>query len=698
MTPKPIFFVRISSPGLVTLLMGKLSCLSLCFLGLLAFISADPIPSGLWQPPLWVSTLSENCLYLESLPADPVLQGETVFSTSINSTIYVSAGKSLLQMTLKTSNALYGNFQWPENMTQLLAGFYGNLTQYSYPYGQNQLSWTSATCNTCYFSCNGSGWVAVDSIHYTKATISALTLRFQYQCNPSTPSLSGFITWNKAHVAFPPGPIVPPSGLWEPPKAAIPSSGNYVYLESQSADVLGAGLNYTYLSSDAQLSFTYLKGDFPVTSSHLSVQTSGWTSASGYFQLMAGQDKLAKGYYANQQVFNYALASVNWNGPAGWCDYNDEMLGWYVVDEVSYKGGVLEAVKMRFEARCTSNSTALHGALNWAARNPLNPPAPVYPPPSDLWQPPKAAIPTSGNYVYLEGQKGSMVYGPLNFTYSINETYFSAKWEPFLHTLFLNFTNKYWNQVQLQPLYTMTRLEKGFYANAQPPFGNPAVGRVGLTSFNASLSTYSGWIAVDHIVNKGKETTEITARFELICPNGPVLHGAMGWKASNPAGPQPVYPPPHDLWKPSPSALPVSSVYCYLEVEAGYLSQAAVNYTYTPLNANISGAYYPPYWLQVSVQGEQTWEGGFGGCQGLKDLKPGYYGDLGDNYNRGSINWSNGGGAYCSTEGWFVLDEIKLKGKEVQAVSMRFEQRCQGAKAAIRGSIKWKAGASLEIS
>lgn len=681
--------------------MEKLSCWSVCFLGLLACVSASslvaPIPSDLWQPPQWVSTLAaeENCFYLESLPADPVFQGQTVFSTSTNATISLSAAKSLLQLTLKTTNVLYGNFQWPNNMTELQAGYYGNLTQYSYPYGENELSWNSYTCNTCY-SCNGTGWLVVDSVRYTKGAVSALTLRFQYQCNNSTPPLSGWVSWAKTQVAYPAGPTVPPSPLWEP--SSVPSTGNYVYLESQTGDILGGGLNYTYLSSDAQITFTYTEGDFPVTSSQFSVETRGWTSASGYFQLMAGQGKLVKGYYANQVVFNYALASVNWNGPAGWCNYNDQTIGWFVIDEVSYKGKQLSAVRMRFQVSCDSASAALYGALNWAASNPLNPPAPVYPPPADLWQPPKAAVPASGNYVYLEGQKGAVIYGPLNYTYTINETYFSAKWVPFLNTLFLNFTNEYWNSVELQPLYSMTLLERGYYANIQPPFGNPAMGRVGLISFNTSINNYTGWMAVDRIAYKGKDVTEFSVRFELVCANGNVLHGAVGWKASNLAGPQPVYPPPQYLWQPPASALPASPIFCYLEVEAGYLSQPAANYTYTPLNATLSSYFYPPNYLQVAVTGEQGWAGAFGGCQGLKDLKPGYYGGLGSNYNRGSINWSNGGSAYCSAEGWFVLDEIKVKGKEVKAVTLRFEQRCQGSHAAVRGMMKWRAGANLEIA
>ena len=671
--------------------MERLSSWSLCFLGLLACFSTSspvfPIPSDLWQPPQWVSALAaaENCLYLESLPGEPVLQGQTIFSTSANATIEVSAAKSLLQLTLETTNIVYGDFQWINSTTELLAGYYGNLTQC----GENQFFWRSLTYHDCY-NCNGSGWLAVDSVCYAEGQVSALTLRFQYQCSSSSPPFSGWVSWTQAHVAFPPGPTVPPSPLWEP--SITPSTGNYVYLESQTGDVLGGGLNYTYLSSDAQITLSYTQGDFSSSSSQLKVETTGGTWAYGYFQLMAGQDELVKGYYANQLVFNYVLASVSWGGPAGWCNFTDQVIGWFMIDEVSYKNNQLSAVRMRFEAMCTSDSAGLYGALNWAASNPLNPPGPVYPPPADLWQPPKAAVPAAGNYVYLEGEKGIILSRPLNYTYTINETYFSAKWDPIDDALLFNFTNEVWTQVQLQPVYTMTLLEKGYYAEIQPAFRNPARGRVGLTCFICP-SIYTGWMAVDHIAYKGTDPTEFSVRFELIC-EGNVLHGAVGWKASNLAGPQPVYPPPQDLWQPPVSALPASPIYCYLEMEAGYCSQPAVNYTYTPLNATLSSDYWPDY-LQISVN---AWKGNFGGCMGLKELKPGYYGRLGNNYNLGTIYWFDDGSCYCATGGWFVLDEIKVKGKEVTAVTLRFEQHCQGSQAAVRGMVKWRAGATLEFA
>jgi len=660
--------------------MGKLFAEFVCLLGLAACTS----PANLWQPPQWVLShaSSENCAYLDSQSGDPVYQGKRTFSTSANATFSVSDSNALLAITLQFLDVVSGSFIWPATMSQPESGFYGNLTKYSYPFGPNQMSWTSYSCVGCY-SCNSTGWLAIDNISYTNQSISAIDLRFQYQCNSTAAPLSGFLSWDMARVAYPPGPVAPPGGLWQPPQTAIPSSGNYVYLESQPGDVLGGGQNYTYLSSDAQLSLNFIGGYSSYTSS-LSVQVNGWTTTYGSFQLMAGVNRLEKGYYANQLPYNYVLSAISWGGPMGWCSYEVKPSGWFVVDEVSYTGSDLTVVKLRFEIRCTAETSALHGALNWAANNPLNPPLPVYPSPTNLWQPPKSAIPHTGNYAYVEGETGAVVQGPLNVTTTPTDTYFSLKWVPYLHSVILNLTNNYWTQLQLQPVYTMKRLEKGYYADIRPPFGNPAVGRVGLTIANCSYSSYTGWLSVDHIVHAGEEVTELSARFELKCQS--TLRVAVGWKAANRAGPRPVFPPPHSLWQPVPSVLPASATYVYLQIQAGYLSLPAANYTYTAATVQVSGNT-----LQLTIQSNEGWNGYFTACYGMKQLESGYYGGLGNNYALGSLYWTSNNSPWCMTEGWFVLDKVEREGETVKAVEMRFQQHCQGKTPVLSAAVKWRA-------
>ena len=42
------------------------------------------------------------------------------------------------------------------------------------------------------------------------------------------------------------GPTRPPKNLWQPPAGATPASGNYVYLQSDAGDYIGAGATITY--------------------------------------------------------------------------------------------------------------------------------------------------------------------------------------------------------------------------------------------------------------------------------------------------------------------------------------------------------------------------------------------------------------------------------------------------------------------
>lgn len=669
--------------------MGKNSSGFLCFLGVLTCVSAvTPIPTDLWQPPQWVTAFSAsgNCVYMTSEPGDPIYQGQTSFFTSANSSFVANTYKESLQTWVFNTNVFSGYFVWPDDMAELLPGYYGNLTQQMLPNGS--MGWEILYT---YPSCPGEGWIVIENVEFTNGLISAVSYRFQYHCTDSDPALSFFLSWNKDFVALP-GPTLPPADLWEPPKAALPSSGNYAYLQSQPGDPY-----YTFLSSNSEFTLNYQCADDPYVSCTLYIDIRGWTDYWGQFGSITLLSKFEKGYYVCPSPVNYALGSIAWQNLV-----NDTafITGWYMIDEVSYTGQDLSAIKMRFEGKSTPDSPAVYGAINWAASNPLNPPGPVYPPPSDLWQPPKAAIPASGDYLYLEGQAGTLAFLPLNTTFISNDTIFSVAWTPYVHAIVLNFTTPTdFVQIQLIPNYAMKRLEKGYYANLTEAFANPATAGVGLMCLQCTFYDYTSWMTVDSVAYEHElDITELSVRFEIAYTGLPLLHGVVGWKASNPSYPQPMYPPPPDFWQPPASFLLVNA-YCYVEVEAGYLSQPASSYTYTPANSTFSITYSPNS-LHVSVQGEQeTWEGDFTGRINLPQLEQGHYGSFDGESQLGWFEWSGSNLPWCDTAGWFAVDEITLEGGEIKAVSLRFQQYCQGAAPSINGALKWStADASLEFA
>ena len=117
------------------------------------------------------------------------------------------------------------------------------------------LDWSSEHrgCNTLI------GWFVIDNVSYDGDTTAivrlvAIDLRFEQHCERGAPALNGEMHWDANDTTGPPGPVVlPPAGLWEPAQGINPDTGNYVYLDSQPGDYIGAGGNYLYTPSDSQL-------------------------------------------------------------------------------------------------------------------------------------------------------------------------------------------------------------------------------------------------------------------------------------------------------------------------------------------------------------------------------------------------------------------------------------------------------------
>ena len=169
------------------------------------------------------------------------------------------------------------------------------------------------------------------------------------------------------------GPTLPvPDTLWQPAAGSTPASGNYVFLDSDAGEWVGAGLEYLYTQADAVLGVTTSGG-------RLMVDVNGDESWDGDFVAMSPLTSLEPGYYPGLERYPFhdpAVGGLNWSGEGRG---NNTLTGWFAVDEVTYSGGALASIHLRFEQRSSSGGPALHGVIHWTAGDPTQPAGPVLP-------------------------------------------------------------------------------------------------------------------------------------------------------------------------------------------------------------------------------------------------------------------------------------------------------------------------------
>ncbi|MDZ4184751.1 MAG: hypothetical protein U1D97_07210, partial [Desulfuromonadales bacterium] len=203
------------------------------------------------------------------------------------------------------------------------------------------------------------GWFAIDNVTYVNGTLTAIDLRFEQHSEGAPPALHGQIHWESSDTTTPPGPVNPPPvGLWQPPSGSTPSSGNYIYLQSDTGDYIGSGQTYTYTPANAQVTVSVSEG-------HLSIIIDGIENWAGDFQTMDILNQLQQGYYGNLQRYpfhNPAKGGLYWAGEGRG---SNTLTGWFAIDSVTYVNGALTAIDLRFEQHSEGAAPALYGQIHW---------------------------------------------------------------------------------------------------------------------------------------------------------------------------------------------------------------------------------------------------------------------------------------------------------------------------------------------
>jgi hypothetical protein len=315
-----------------------------------------PIPSTLWQPAAGAVPTTGDYVYLKSDTGDYVGQGRTYLYTRADAVLDVSASGGLLTVSVNGDEWWHGNFATMTSITDLEQGYYPGLERYPGNPVNGGLDWSGEGrgSNTL------TGWFAIDSVTYDNGDLTAITLRFALHSEGGKPALHGAIHWEADDTTQPPGPVLPiPGTLWQPAVGVVPASGNYVYLESDPGDYVGAGRMYLYTPATAELGVSASGG-------RLTATVNGDEIWHGFFTTMSSLTDPEQGYYPGLERYpgNPAKGSLDWFGDGRG---SNELTGWFAIDSVTYDNGDLTAIALRFVLHSEGGKPALRGAIHWDA-------------------------------------------------------------------------------------------------------------------------------------------------------------------------------------------------------------------------------------------------------------------------------------------------------------------------------------------
>ncbi|MBC7604986.1 MAG: hypothetical protein H7255_20305 [Ramlibacter sp.] len=225
----------------------------------------------------------------------------------------------------------------------------------------------------------------------------------------------------------------------------------------------------------------------------------------------------------------------------------------------------------------------------------------------------------------------------------------------------------------------------------------------------------TGWVDIKSVTYASPGVLgSLSMDVELRCVGSTsAIRGIVEWKGYEaPAIPGPVSPIPASLWSPGPGTTPATGNYVYLESQPGDPVGGGVAHVFA--GAELASMSVTEIGRRLSfsqfVPGEPR-AGEFFAMASLTQLQAGYYPNMrgqpavwGPNQLLGGMYWTGPGTcppppgpsgdqlAYETAsmhEGWFAIDRIERASGAVQAVDVRFEQKCVGSSAMLRGKIHW---------
>ncbi len=296
-----------------------------------------------------------------------------------------------------------------------------------------------------------------------------------------------------------------------------PPTPNYIRLQSDPGDYVGAGRNYDYSHANTVITLN-------ASLTHLSFNLQGDQWWYGEFQLPNTTSRWQPGVYADAQRYPFndpARPGIDWTGEGRGCN---TQAGSLTVDSVTYAADSLKQVDLTFEQHCEGAIPALHGTIHWRFDDTTRPPGPVTPIPAGLWSPAPGSTPASGTYVYLNSDPADYIGGGqvLIYTSSITVSVSGG-------LLSSNVAGAWGGSFEV--MNSINNLQVGYYGGLMRyPFNNPTKGGLNWDGQGRGCNTLTGWFALDHVTYTSNVLTSLDLRFEQHCEGGTAaLHGAMHW-------------------------------------------------------------------------------------------------------------------------------------------------------------------------
>jgi biotin carboxyl carrier protein len=313
---------------------------------------------------------------------------------------------------------------------------------------------------------------------------------------------------------------------WQPPAGSIPATGTVVYLESNPGDYIGQGQTYLYTQADSVLIVTG-------SGNRVDLSINGDEEWQGAFKGPDGPTTVQTGFW-NGGRYPFFSPGLSFSGEGRGCN---QLIGQFVVDEVTYDTGMIVSLTLRFEQRCENTGPPLHGFIRYDFSDPTAPP-----PPGDAsafgWSPPTGAVPDTGDYLYFESAPGDWIGQGRTELFTPPDWTLVPDWYGRTFQFFVLGAAPTW-EFEVEGRYNQHVLEPGLYDDVQRwPMHNPAKGGLRFTGEGRGCNEIAGAFAIDEITYTNleypgtPELRSITLRFVQRCEEtGPPLYGALRWTA-----------------------------------------------------------------------------------------------------------------------------------------------------------------------
>ena len=314
-----------------------------------------------------------------------------------------------------------------------------------------------------------------------------------------------------------------------PPSITLPTSGSFLYLNSQSGDWIGQGQERLFTPADGKIGGALRGSRF---GGAVYLASTGWDVA------MSAPDgrPLVVGSYtgASRAAFQAAGSpGLEITGEGRGCN---TLTGQFDVTELAFSPlGEITVFDATFEQHCEGLTPALYGRIR------IESPAPA---PGSTLPPGSKTVPTSGTYLYLIRTNTSV--GPYEELYTAADSSFDWSWpysdNSVFHATVIQGNYVHWWYVDIAAA-PGNALAVGHYANAVRVISRTA-GTPGLdiTGDGRGCNEVSGSFDVDELsIAWDYEMSVFQATFHFYCDNSLTLqHGRIRIEHPTPPPPPPV--------------------------------------------------------------------------------------------------------------------------------------------------------------